>query len=250
MLGGQLGGGRDLDRLRLPQAALGEGREPAQRLDLVVEEVDADGALLGRRVEVEQPAADGELAAVLDLVDALVARGDEVGRALVEVEQLADAQHEAVRAQLRVRDLLRERDGGDDDDRRLAARRLDQRIQRRDAEADEMRRRREVGLVRDAAARIEAHGPRLEPRAEVLREVAGAAVVAGDDERRRGRVAVGEGGEDERPQRLRDERAAAVAASPAAAGSWSNWSRSGRRDTGAGTPNGRAGPRGGVLARV
>ena len=91
VLGGELGGGRDLDAVGVAEAALGERREPAQRLDLVVEQVDADRALLGRRVDVEQPAADGELAAVLDLVDALVAGGDEVVRGLVEVEQLADA---------------------------------------------------------------------------------------------------------------------------------------------------------------
>ena len=75
------------------------------------------GALLGRGVDVEQAAADGELAAVLDLVDALVAGGDEVVRGLVEVEQVADAQREAVRAQRGVGDLLGQRDGGDDDDR-------------------------------------------------------------------------------------------------------------------------------------
>ena len=73
----------------LAEAALGEGGEPAQRLDLDVEQVDADGALLGRRVDVEQAAADRELAALLDLVDALVAGGDEVQRGLVEVEQVA-----------------------------------------------------------------------------------------------------------------------------------------------------------------
>ena len=78
VLGRELGGGRDLDAVGLPQAALGEGREPAQRLDLDVEQVDADGALLGRRVDVEQAAADRELAALLDLVDALVAGGDEL----------------------------------------------------------------------------------------------------------------------------------------------------------------------------
>ena len=117
VLGRELGGGRDLDGVGVAERALGERREPAQRLDLVVEQVDADGALLGGRVDVEQAAADGELAAVLDLVDALVAGGDEVGGGLVEVEQLADAQREAVRAQRRVGDLLAQRDGGDDDDR-------------------------------------------------------------------------------------------------------------------------------------
>ena len=122
VLGGELRGGGDLDRLGVAERALGEGGEPAQRLDLVVEEVDADGALLRGGVDVEEAAADGELAAVLDLVDALVARGDEVGGGLVEVEQLADLQREAVRAQRRVGDLLAQRDRGDDDDRRLVAR--------------------------------------------------------------------------------------------------------------------------------
>ena len=120
MLGGELGGGRDLDLGGLAERALGERREPAQRLDLDVEEVDAHGAVLGRRVDVQQAAAGGELAAVVDLVDALVARGDEVAHAVVEVEQVADAQREGVRAQARVGDLLAQRDGGDDDDGGIA----------------------------------------------------------------------------------------------------------------------------------
>ena len=124
VLGGELGGGRDLDPLPLAERALGEGREPAQRLDLDVEQLDADRALLGRGVDVEQAAADRELAAVLDLVDALVAGGDELQHGLVEVEQLADLEREAVRAQLGVGDLLGQRDGGDDDDRRLLGRAL------------------------------------------------------------------------------------------------------------------------------
>ena len=123
VLGRQLGGGRDLDLVGLAEAALGEGGEPAQRVDLDVEEVDADGALLGGGVDVEQAAADGELAALLDLVDALVAGRDEVVGGLVEVEQVALAQGEAVRAQLGVGDLLGQRDGGDDHHRLLAARR-------------------------------------------------------------------------------------------------------------------------------
>ena len=95
VLGRELGGGRDLDPLGLAQAALGERGEPAQRLDLDVEQVDADGTLLGRRVDVEQPAADRELAALLDLVDALVAGRDEVDGGLLEVEQVADFEREA-----------------------------------------------------------------------------------------------------------------------------------------------------------
>ena len=197
-------------RFGLAERALGERREPAQRLDLDVEQLDADRALLGRGVDVEQAAADRELPAVLDLVDALVAGGDELEDRLVEVEQLADLEREAVRAQLGVGDLLGQRDGGDDDDRRLLARaRLEDAVQRGDAEADEVGRRREVRLVGDAAAGVEADGPRAQPRAQVGGEVAGRAVVAGDDHRRAPHVAVGDRGDQERPERLRDERRSA-----------------------------------------
>ena len=117
---GELGGRRDLDPLGVAERALREGREPPQRLDLVAEQVDPHGAVLGRREQVEQPAADRELAPILDLVDALVAGGDEIHRGLVEIEQLADPQREAVRAQRRIGDLLRQRDGADHDHRRRA----------------------------------------------------------------------------------------------------------------------------------
>ena len=211
VLGRELGRGRDLDAVGLPQAALGERGEPAQRLDLDVEQVDADGALLGRRVDVEQAAADRELPALLDLVDALVAGRDELLRGLVEVEQVADAQHEAVRAQLRVRHLLGQRGGADHDDRLLGALgRVGQRVQRGDAQADEVRRRRQVRLVGDAAARVVADRPRRQPRLQVGGEIARGAVVADDDERRPPRVLVGERGDDERPQRLADERGPAL----------------------------------------
>ena len=210
-------------RCALAQRALGERREPAQRLDLDVEQLDADRALLGRRVDVEQAAADRELAAVLDLVDALVAGRDELEDGLVEVEQLADLEREAVRAQLGVGHLLRQRDGGDDDDRgflmRISpARRVDvvelavgdvtfeDRVQRRDPQPDEVRRRGEVRLVGDAAARVEAHRPRAQPGAQVGGEVARGAVVAGHHHGRAAHVAVGDGRDQERPQRLRDER--------------------------------------------
>ena len=131
MLGRELGRGGDLDHLGVAERALGEGREPAQRLDLVAEQVDPDRAVLGRREQVEQAAADRELAAVLDLVDALVAGRDEVERGLVEVDQLADAQLEAVRAHRGIGHLLRQRDGADHDHRRrVTARRAASRAPR------------------------------------------------------------------------------------------------------------------------
>ena len=131
VLGRELGGGGDLDHLGVAERALREGGEPAQRLDLVAEQVDPDRAVLGRREQVEQSAADRELAAVLDLVDALVTRGDEVERSLVEVDQLADAQLEAVRAHRGVGHLLRQRDRADHDHRRrVTARRAANRAPR------------------------------------------------------------------------------------------------------------------------
>ena len=207
VLGGELGRGRDLDHLGRAERALREGGEPAQRLDLVVEQVDADRPLLGRRVDVEQPAADRELATVLDLVRALVAGGDEVRRALVEVEQLADPEGEAVRAQRRIRDLLRQGDRGHHDDRGLGpGAAIEERVQRGDAQADEVSRRRQVRFVGDAAAGIEAHRARPQPRAQVGREVARGPVVARDDHGGPARVAIGDRRDQVRAQRLRDER--------------------------------------------
>jgi hypothetical protein len=210
----QLRGGRDLDRLERLHRALGEGRERAQRLDLDVEQLDAHGALAGRRVEVEQSAADGELAAVLDLLDALVAALDELAGALVEVEQVADAQLEGVWAQLGVGHLLRQRRSRDDDDRRVVC--GEQRVERRDPQADEVRRRREVRLVGDAARGVVAHDARGQPRCEIAGQVARGAVVGSDDDRRDAvRRALGHGveqrREEERAQRSGAERLAAVA---------------------------------------
>jgi hypothetical protein len=212
VLGGQLGRGRDLDDVDVAERALGERRELAQALDLDVEQLDADGTLARRREQVEDVAAQGELPAVLDLVDALVAHRRELGRRLGEVEQVAGADREAVGAQRRVGHLLGQRDGGDDDDGRLdtLGGLVEQRVERRDAQADQVGRRREVRLVGDAAARVDADRPRGEPRAQVGGEVAGLAVVAGDDERRP-RRAVGQRRDDERAQRPGHERAAAVA---------------------------------------
>ncbi len=117
VVGVELGGGGQLDHLGLAEAALGEGREPAHRLDLVAEELDPHGAVLGRRVDVEDAAADGELAAFLDLLGAFVARRDEVLGDGAEVDLVALGDFEAGRAQRGVGDRLGEGDGGGDDDR-------------------------------------------------------------------------------------------------------------------------------------
>ena len=118
MLLGELRRRLDLDDLGVAERALGERREPAQRLDLVAEQVDPHGPVLGGGEHVEQPAADRELTAVLYLVDPLVAGGDEVEGRLVEVEQIALGQHESVGPERRVRDLLGQRHRADHDDGR------------------------------------------------------------------------------------------------------------------------------------
>ena len=159
VLGADLGRRRDLDLLGLVQRALREGREVGQPLDLDVEQLAADGALLGGRVDVEDVAAVGELATVLDLVDALVPAGHELVHRLLQVEQPALLDREAVRAQLGVGHLLGQRGGAGDHDRRaVAASARRQRVERRHAQADQVRRRRQVRLVAHAARRVELDG--------------------------------------------------------------------------------------------
>ena len=124
-----------------------------------------------------------------------------------------------MRAQRGVGDLLAQRHGGDDHDRGLGARAaVEQRVERGDAQADEVGGRREVRLVGDAAARVEADGARAQPRAQVGGEVARGAVVARDDDRGAPRVAVGDGRDQVRPQRLRDERGRARLGEPVGVG--------------------------------
>ena len=74
--------GRRVDRRRLdlPQRALGERRERADLLDLVAEELDPQRLAAGRREDVDQAAADGELPPLLDPLDALVPRRGERAR--------------------------------------------------------------------------------------------------------------------------------------------------------------------------
>ena len=180
MLGGELGRGRDLHPLGLLERALGEGREPGQALDLDVEQLAADRALLGGGVDVEDVATNGELAAVLHLLDALVAAGHQLPGHLVEVDQAALLDREAVRAQLGVGQLLGQRHSARDQHGGLVTQ---QGIERCNPQADEMRRRREVRLVAHPAGGIEADGPRAQEGPEVGGQVARRAVVTGHHQR-------------------------------------------------------------------
>ena len=139
VLGAQLRGGLDLDPLGLLERALRERREPGEALDLDVEQLAADGALLGRRIDVEDVAADRELAALLDLVDALVAAGDELVERLREVERAALARSRTRAGEdpgsgtFSLSAVAEAHHGGGPG--------IDERIQRSDAEADQVRRR-------------------------------------------------------------------------------------------------------------
>ena len=220
MLGRELRGRRELDPLGLAERALGEGREPAQRLDLVAEQLDPHRPFLGRGVDVEDAAAKRELAPLLDLVDALVAALDEELGDVGEVDLLAAMEGEPGRPQGGVGDRLGERDrAGDDQRRRLVASPAlaGQRVERGDPQPDEVGRRRDVGLVAGPARRVEADRPRREEGAEVARQVAGGAVVGGDQERRAPREALlvlEQRREQIRPKRRGDVRLGAAQAPP------------------------------------
>ena len=75
-----LGRGVDRDLVDRMERALRERREGADALDLVAEELDAERLAAGCRIDVDDAPAEGELASLLRLVDALVAREGEAAR--------------------------------------------------------------------------------------------------------------------------------------------------------------------------
>ena len=212
--GAELGRRRDLDALGLLERALRERGEVREPLDLDVEQLAAHRALLGGRVDVEDVAAQRELAAVLDLVDALVAAGDELRRSTSSRSSSSpfSISKPCGRSSGSGTFSLSAVDGGDHDARPPAS---SERVERGDPQADEVRRRREVRLVLHAARRVEAHGPRREEGLQVGGEVA----------RRRGR----------RPRRpARAARARRRAAPPA--GTAAGWRRRTRAAARCGQP--------------
>ena len=107
--------GSDLHALHLSQGLLRESGEPAQRLHLDVEHVDAHRVVGGRRVHVEDAAAHRELAAVVDLTDALVSGLHEVCGELFEIDQVTDRELQRFGTQRRVGHFLRQCGRRDDD---------------------------------------------------------------------------------------------------------------------------------------
>ena len=125
------------------ERALREGRERAHRLDLVAEELDAQRLAAGRREDVDDAAAHGELAAVVDALDTLVARERERLGEPFDAELEPGAQLDRLGARVSRRQSLRERARrGADEPAAL------EHVERPRALADEVRRRREPGLPR------------------------------------------------------------------------------------------------------
>src|SRR5262249_9314469 len=161
--------GRRLDQrlVDVAQRALRERREGADPLDLVAEELDPQGLAPGGREDVDDASADGELPALLDALDALVACERE------RLGERVDARLLPARDAERGGPDLRRRHGIGERSRRGAheAAAVEQ-LERAGALADEVRRRLEP--------RAPAHAPRRQERDPVLSDQPG---------RRLGRVA-------------------------------------------------------------
>ena len=136
---------RVLDRV---ERALRERREGAHLLDLVAEELDAERLAAGGREDVDDAAAHGELAALLDALDPLVAGERERLGEPVDARLLADGQSGPAPGARRRRHPLRER-------RRRGADEAagGEHVERPGPLADEVRRRLEPADAADATAR-------------------------------------------------------------------------------------------------
>ena len=206
------------------QRALGEGRERAHRLDLVAEELDPERLAAGRREDVDDAAAHGELAAIVHAVDALVARERQRFRQPVDAYagsvggQAADARREdpaacgdsglEARPQLdRLGTRLRRRQSfGERPRRRAHEPALLEHVQRPRPLADEVRRRHQARLPRDSAARQQADCVVAEEPGRALRGVAGVRVLRQENDEPAPEPRV-QRGKQQRQRRLRHTRA-------------------------------------------
>ena len=185
---------RRVDRRALdgPERTLREGRERANGLDLVAEQLDAERITSGRREDVDDPSANRELAPLLDPLDAFVAREREVLCERLDAGLVADGEVEPSGPDIRRRHRLRERDrrgaheaaGGED-------------IECPRALPDEVRRGFQARLPADAAAREQRHAVVAQVPGRCLGRIARIGVLGEENEQRPIELQM-EGGEDER----------------------------------------------------
>ncbi len=117
------GEGGQVDPVELAERALRVGVEGADRLDLVAEELDADGVARVGREDVEDPAAEAELPRDLDHLDPVHPLADQPARQVLHLDRVAHPDRPGrLRQRLGGRDRLQERlDRRDDEPRRVRA---------------------------------------------------------------------------------------------------------------------------------
>jgi hypothetical protein len=188
-----------LDRMQRP---LRERRVRAHRLDLVAEELDAERLAAGGREDVDDAAADRELAPLLGALHALVAgEGKALGQVVLGVVGEAD-RGRALSGRRHALGECRSR-GGDE----LPG---GEHVERAGPLADEVRRRVEPGAPADAPAWKQRDPLVPEEPGRGLRCVAGLGVLRQHDDQAVVEPEV-ERGEEERKRRLGDARARARA---------------------------------------
>ena len=181
------------------RSLIGDG-EAAQLADLVAPELDAHGVLGRGREDVDDPAADGELAARGDHLDPRVRQLDEPDQQAVEVVGVADAQrHRLQPAQAGCDRLDQAACGGDDQPRRGG--RVGETPEDRQPAADGVRARRQPLVRQRLPAGQHGDGVATEQVRDGAAQILGLPVGRGDGEH--GATAVGECGGQERPQRRR-----------------------------------------------
>nr|BFE90028.1 hypothetical protein GCM10020185_05640 [Pseudomonas brassicacearum subsp. brassicacearum] len=95
----ELLGWQQADRLHFVDGPLVFRVEGAQGLDFVIEQVDAIRQFAAHREQVDQGAAYRELAMLVHRVDAAIATGLKARAHLLDIELLADVQHQAAAKQ-------------------------------------------------------------------------------------------------------------------------------------------------------
>ncbi len=182
---------------------LGEGRERPDLLDLVAEQLDPDRLAAGRAEDVHDTAADGELAALVDTLDALVAGEGELLGEPLDSRLVTRGDADGLGTRLRSRQALAEPErrhadespGGVD-------------VERPEALAHEMRGRREPALVGDAPRGEQPHPLGAQEPAGRIGGVSGVGVLRkqADERALDSRLAAGEPerGEEDRQERLGD----------------------------------------------
>jgi hypothetical protein len=184
---------RVVDRV---QRALRKRREGADRLDLVAEQLDPQRIAPGRREDVDEPPANGELPALLDPLHPLVAGEREPLRQAVDATLVARGEVDPTWSCVDGRQALRERHGRGADE---APGRED--VEGSRALADQVRRRLEPRLPGDTAAREQRDALLAQVPRRRLSGVARVGVLRQEHDERT-REAEVEGGEDERQRRL------------------------------------------------